>query len=142
MCGQPHKLKMTVDQRFLYHVKELFQAIRKTQENFGEVVKIKNQQNEVNLKLLQDSIHMKSEVKYVLVAIEKSKCQDSLQEHLPSRMIRKCSQIGINVNKVQTTAIIEKKSKLIVKCWGCGGDHFYKKCSDKGYNKTKMHEAS
>jgi len=34
------------------------------------------------------------------------------------------------------------KAKPIVKCLGCGGNHFLKQCLDKDYKEIKMHEIS
>jgi len=43
---------------------------------------------------------MKNELKDVMVAVAKGKCQDSLKESLPSHMARKHPQIEINVNEM------------------------------------------
>ena len=66
-------LIMAADQNLLDLAGSLLQTISKTQENLGEMLKIQKKQNEMNHKVLQDSICLQREVKSIMGEICKGK---------------------------------------------------------------------
>ena len=64
---------MAADQKLLDLAGSLLQMIAKTQENFGEMLKIPKRQKEMNHQILQDSIGLQRDVKSLLGAIGKGK---------------------------------------------------------------------
>ena len=59
-------LIMAADQKLLDLDGSLLQIISRTQENLGEMLKIRKRQNEMNHQILQDSIGLQKEVKILL----------------------------------------------------------------------------
>ena len=66
--------------------------IAKTQENFGEMLKIQKRQNEMNHHIFQDSTGLQKEVKSLLGAICKGKESGSMMGHSSKKSIKKCSR--------------------------------------------------
>ena len=85
-------LIMAADQKLLDLVGSLLQTIAKTQENLGEILKIQKKKNEMNHKVLQDSICMQREVKSIMGAIHKGKESGSMMRHSSNRSMKKRSR--------------------------------------------------
>ena len=85
-------LIVAVDQRLLDLVGSLLQTISKTQENLGEMLRIQKRQNEMNHKVLQDSICLQREVKSIMGEIRKGKESGSMMGHLSNQSIKKISR--------------------------------------------------
>ena len=66
-------LTMAADQKLLDLAGSLLEAIARTQENLGEMLKIQKRQNEMNNHILQESIGLQKEVKSLLGEIRKGK---------------------------------------------------------------------
>ena len=85
-------LTMAADQRLLDLDGSLLQTIAKTQENLGEMLKIQKRQNEMNHKVLQDSICLQREVKSIIREISKGKKSGSMMGHSSNRSVKKRSR--------------------------------------------------
>ena len=85
-------LTMAANQKLLDLAGSLLQTIAKTQENLGEILKIQKRQNEMNHRILQDSICFQKEVKSLLGAIRKGKESGSMMGHSSKRSVKKRSR--------------------------------------------------
>ena len=72
---------MAADQKLLDLAGSLLQMIARTQENIGEMLKIQRRKNEMNHRILQDSIGLQKEVKSLLGEIRKGKESGSMMGH-------------------------------------------------------------
>ena len=105
-------LTMAANQRLLDLAGSLLQTISKTQENLGEMLGIQKKKNEMNHKVLQDSICLQREVKIIMKEISKGKESGSMMRH------------SSNCSRHEGSKKIEQvKMKQPVKCWKCGGHH-------------------
>ena len=110
-------LTMEADQRLLHLAKSVLQAISKTQENLGKMLNIQKNQNEMNHKVLQDSICLQREVKIIMEEISKGKESGSMMRHSSNRCTKKRSR------HEDSKEIEQENMKQPVKCWKCGGHH-------------------
>ena len=83
---------MEADRKLLHLVESLLKTISKTQENLGEMLKIQKKQNEMNNKVLQDSICLQREVKNIMGEIWKGKESGSMMRHSSNQSIKKRSR--------------------------------------------------
>ena len=82
---------MAVDQKLLDLAGSLLQMISKTQENLGEMLKIRKRKNEMNHQILQDSIGLQREVKSLMGAINKGKEGGLVMGYSSKRPVKKRS---------------------------------------------------
>ena len=115
-------LTMEANRRLLHLAKSILQTIAKTQENLRKMLKIQKKQNEMNHKVLQDSICPQREVKIIKGEIRKGKESGSMMGHLSKRPIKKRSR------HEDSKEIEQVKMKQPVKCWNCGGHHLRRDC--------------
>ena len=73
---------MAAEQRLLDLAESILQTISNTQENLREMLRIQERKNEMNHKVLQDSICLQREVKSIMRAIRKGKESGSMMRHL------------------------------------------------------------
>ena len=108
---------METNKKLFYLVEELLQAIAKTQKNLGEMHKLQKEQDEMNHKILQDSIRLQNEVKDILVVISNGKDNDLLKKHSSDQSTNK------HQRSKESKVIENGNPKRPLQCWGWGGNH-------------------
>ena len=125
---------MAADQKLLNLAGSLLQTIVKTQENIGEMLKIQKKQNEMNHKVLQDSICLQREVKSIMGEIRKGKESGSMMRHSSNRSIK-------NHSRHEDSKEIEQVNiKQLVKCWKYGGHHCCRNCPTREHQEVSSHK--
>ena len=109
--GQLCTLTMVVDQKLFHVVEKLLQAITKTQENLGEMLNLQKQQNEMNHKALQNSIHLQKEVKDILKDTSSGQNSGSMKRNSSDQSTKKFPRLE-GSNKIE-----HDKKKKPLKHW-------------------------
>ena len=100
------------------------------------MLKIQKRQNEMNHKVLQDSICLQREVKGMMGAIYKRKESGSVMRHSSNRSIKKCSR------HEGSEEIDQAKMKYPVKGWKCGGHHCRQNCPIREHQEGSSHKVT